>query len=158
MGSPRMTGRVGRNRPRCWAARVQEEDSACRRRHLRDQYERLSRASTRVSPTPSSSSSQIGTVTETIQAVELARKPATSRHLHRSGETRTPSSQTSPLPPPDRSRPAPLPALTASPNTTNSSVSKRNSAPPPAHGTPAQVAIPFQVNARRESKSRPLFL
>jgi len=72
---------------------------------------------------------QIGTVTETIDAIELARKAGYNSIIsHRSGETRTPSSPIFPWPPPlARSKPAQPAARIASRSTTSFSASKRNS-------------------------------
>jgi len=71
---------------------------------------------------------QIGSVTETIDAIELARKAGYNSIIsHRSGERKTPSSPILPLPPPlAKSKPAPPAAPTASPSTTNSSASRKN--------------------------------
>ncbi len=77
---------------------------------------------------------QIGTVSETLEAIELGRRYGyTSHHLATApAKPKTPSSPTSPSPPaPARSKPAPPPAPTASPNTTSSSASKKSSASPP---------------------------
>src|SRR5208283_5078404 len=92
-------------------------------------------ASTKVSPTPSSSSSirLVPSPKPLTPSNSLARPATNPLFLTAPVKPKTPSSPTSPSPPPRaRSRPAPPPAPTASPNTINSSASKRNSAPPPA--------------------------
>ncbi len=100
---------------------------------------------------------QIGTVTETIDAIELARKAGYNSVIsHRSGERKIPSSPTSPSPlPPARSRPVPHRAPTASPNTTNSCASKRNWAPPPASTAKPRFCNSFFYKSGRGRDSIP---
>ena len=77
---------------------------------------------------------QIGTLTETLDAMHMAARPATRPSCPTArARPRTPSSPTSPWPPtPGRSRPARPAAPTASPSTTSCCASRRNSAPRPS--------------------------
>ena len=130
-GWPRTTGTAGSCSPRARRARSSSSATTC------------SSPTPSVSPTASRRASanrilvkvnQIGTLTETLDAVELAQRSRLHRrHVATApARPRTRPSPTSPSPPTAaRSRPARCPAPTASPSTTSSSASRRSWATPP---------------------------
>ena len=88
--SPRMTGQAGKYSPRCWAARPPRRRFSLSATTSSSPIPSASpAASTKASPTAILIKlNQIGTVTETIQAIELARKAGYNSVIsHRSGET-----------------------------------------------------------------------